>query len=194
MTSVMPKAESYPKKFSLQDGTEVELRPLEERDHESLLQLFQRIAEEDLYYLKDTVTDTEVIHDWTHNINWERVIPIEAVIGGVIVADATLHRSRVFARRHVAEIRVVVDPQYRRKGLGVRLIRELLDIAADLDLYKVYMELVPEREDAAIATVTSLGFTQGATLKGWIRDYFGSYKDVVMMDVALSDRTTWWKD
>ena len=80
-----------------------------------MLQLFQRIAEEDLYYLKDTVTDTEVIHDWTHNINWERVIPIEAVVGGVIVADATLHRSRVFARRHVAEIRVV-DPHIGAKA------------------------------------------------------------------------------
>ena len=56
------------------------------------------------------------------------------------------------------------------------------------------MELVPEREDAAIATVTSLGFTSGTTRKGWIRDYYGSYKDVVMMDVALSNRTTWWKD
>lgn len=190
----IPKLEGYPKKFALNDGTEIELRPLESKDHMALLNLFQRVPEEDLYYLKDTVTDSEVIRDWTHNINLEKVISIMALVGDTIIADATLHRSRVFARKHVGEVRIVVDPEYRRKGGGRRLVRELLDIAAELDLYRVIIELVSEREDAAIDVVESLGFSKTATLKGRIRDYYGSYKDVVVLEIPLSDRSTWWKE
>jgi RimJ/RimL family protein N-acetyltransferase len=190
----IPKLRGYPKDFTLNDGVEVELRPLESRDHMALLNLFQQIPEEDLYYLKDTVTDSEVIRDWTLNINLERVISIVALVEDTIIADATLHRSRVFARKHTGEVRIVVDPEYRGKGVGRRLIRELLDIAAELDLYRVYIELVPEREDAAIGVMENLGFKKVATLPGRIRDYYGSYKEVVVLEIPLSDRSTWWKE
>lgn len=190
----IPKLEGYPKDFMLNDGAEVELRPLESRDHMALLNLFQRIHEEDLYYLKDTVTDSEVIRDWTNNINLEKVISIVALVEDAIIADATLHRSRVFARKHIAEVRVVVDPEYRGKGVGRRLLKELLDIAAELELFKVYMELVPAREDAAIEVVEGLGFKKTATLPGRIRDYYGSYRDVFVFEISLSDRSTWWRE
>ena len=71
---------------------------------------------------------------------------------------------------------------------------ELLDIAAELDLYRVSIELVSEREDAALEVVEGMGFKRVATLPGRIRDYFGSYKELVVLEVALSDRSTWWKE
>ena len=185
--------EGYPKSFTLNDGTEVEIRPLAANDSEALLSLFQRVPEEDLYYLKDTVTDPAVIEGWTQDINLDRVIPIEALHGDRVVADATLHRSRVFARKHIGELRMVVDPEFRGRGLGRRLMRELLDIAAGLDLHRVLMELVPDREDAAIEVAESMGFTKVATLPARIRDYFGSYKDLVVLEIPLSDRSSWWE-
>ena len=189
-----PSFEGFPKSFTLNDGTEVEIRPLASGDNEALLSLFQRVPEEDLYYLKDTVTDPGVIDGWTQDINLERVIPIEALHGDRVIADATLHRSRVFARRHIGELRLVVDPEFRGKGLGRRLMRELLDIAAELELYRVVMELVPEREDAAIEVAERMGFEKVATLPARIRDYFGSYKDLVVLEISLSDRSSWWEE
>lgn len=192
MTTI-PKAEEYPKLFKLTDGAEVEMSPLDENDYQGLLDFFRRIPEEDLYYLKDDTTDPEVVKEWTSKIDLERAIPVKAVVGGKIVADATLHRSRAFARRHIGDIRILVDPEHRHGGLGRRLIQELLDIAQDIGLYKVIIDLVPVREESAIELVERMGFTHSSTLHGGIRDYYGHYRDQVTYEASLTDRETWWK-
>ena len=189
----VPTFEGFPKHITLDDGTDVELRPLAESDHEALHGFFSRIPEEDLYYLKDDVTDLDVIRNWTHNIDHERVIALEAVVDGEIVSDATIHRTRAFSRRHIGELRVVVDPRFRQRGLGSHVIRELLDIAKELNLYKVYIDLVTRREEAAIRFAERMGFERVATLPSRIMDYYGGYQDVVVMEVSLSDRKTWWR-
>ncbi len=147
----IPNLEAYPKQIMLLDGTVVSVRPLEPKDQTALLRFFQRVPEEDRFYLKENVTAPEVIYRWTHEIDFDRVLPLVAISqSGQIIADATLHRSRSPARRHMGELRIVVDPAYREQGLGTRLIRELLDVATDLGLERAIFELVAHREEAAI--------------------------------------------
>ena len=184
---------TYPKSVFLRDETQVVLRPLEEGDKIHLLRFFEQVPEGDRYYLKENVTSPEVIRRWTTDIDFERVIPIVALVGDEIVADATLHRSRAMTRRHLGELRIVVDPRYREKGLGGRLIRELVDIAADLGLYKLTFELVARREAPAIAAAGSEGFIEVATLKDWISDEWGNYQDLVLMELSMKDLERWWR-
>lgn len=191
--SPLPNADAYPKTIMLRDGTRVELRPLEDGDKIRLLHFFERVPEADRYFLKENVTAPEVIQSWVTRIDFERVIPIVAVVDDQIVGDATLHRSRAPARRHVGEIRVVVEPEYREKGLGRRLIRELLDIAVELGLYKASFELVAEREKAAIVAAESVGFQEVARLNGWVRDIWGNYQDTVVLELPLKEHKEWWR-
>ena len=163
MTTTIPDIEAYPKTILLRDGTPVDLRPLVEEDKLKLLSFFRRIPEEDRYYLKENVNSPEVIQAWTTNIDFGRVVPIVAVAGNEIVADATLHRSRSMARCHIGELRVVAEPAYRGLGLGRRLIEELLNIAAELGLHKVTFELVANREEAGIIAAASAGLEEVAT-------------------------------
>ena len=193
MTTAMPDTEAYPKTVMLRDETRVvSIRPMQAGDKAHLLDFFKRIPEEERFYLKENVTSPEVIQAWTANIDFGRVLPIIALDGDRIVADATLHRSRATARRHVGEIRVVVDPDYREVGLGRRLIRELLDTAAELGLHRVTFELVAEREKPAINAARSVGFKQIAVLPERIRDFWGNNQDLVLMDMSLRDRHQWW--
>ena len=192
MTNTIPDIEAYPRTVMLRDGTQVILRPLEEGDKVQLLDFFKRVPEEERYYLKENVTAPEVIHAWTTDIDFGRTVPIVALAGDRIIADATLHRSRSMARRHVGELRVVVDPDYREVGLGRRLIRELLDIAADLGLQEVTFELVAGREEAAVNAAISVGFRQAAVLQNRIRDFWGNYQGLVLLEMPLKDRHLWW--
>ena len=56
MTTGIPGLEAYPKTIMLRDRTEAVIRPLAEGDKTALLNFFQRIPEEERYYLKENVT------------------------------------------------------------------------------------------------------------------------------------------
>lgn len=175
----------YPISVMLEDDTKAVLRPLRREDKLGLARLFQRIPEEDRFYLKENVTAPEVIHQWTEHMDFERAIPIVAVVDGCIVADATLHRSRAAARRHVGELRIVVDPDYRGRGLGKRLIHELIELGRALELHKLFFELVDGRERAAIHAAVRAGFQEVAVLKERVKDIYGSFQDLVVLELPL---------
>ena len=187
MTTTIPDIGAYPKTILLRDGTKVVIRPLAREDSTRLLEFFQRIPEEERYYLKEDVVSPEVIQRWCYDIDFRRVVPIVAMVGDEIVADATLHRSRAMARCHVGELRIVVDPAYREIGLGRRLIGELLDIAVELGLIAAVFELVDRHENLAIAAAKSMGFQVVAILKERIRDIWGDHQDLVIMELPLRD-------
>ena len=168
----------------LHDGDKVSVRPLEPDDKVRLLEFFERIPEEERYYLKENVSSVKVIHGWITNMDFAKVIPI--------VADATLHLNRTPARSHLGEVRVVVDPANREVGLGRRLIREILDIAANLGLTKVVFELVAQREKKAVCAAERVDFKEVATLEDRIKDFCGNYQDVIMLEIPVTNRERWW--
>jgi GNAT superfamily N-acetyltransferase len=189
----LPNAEAYPKHIMLRDGDNVSVRPLEPGDKIRLLEFFERIPEEERYYLKENVASAKVIQGWTTNMDFSKVIPVVAVARDAIVADATLHLNCTPARQHLGEVRIVVDPAYREVGLGGRLIREILDIAAALGLAKVVFELVALREKEAVCAAERVGFKEVATLEDRVKDFWGNYQDVIMLEIPVADRERWWK-
>ena len=74
--AIAPTLQRYPTQMTLEDGTELTIRPLQKEDKLPLAQFFQRIPEEDRFYLKENVTAPEVIQDWIERMDMERVVPI----------------------------------------------------------------------------------------------------------------------
>ena len=177
----------FPRAATLNDGHQVTIRPLRPEDGAELIQFFLRVPEEDRFYLNNDVTASEVIQEFTGNINMEQTIPLVAVSGDKIVADSTLHRSRRAARRHVGELRVVVDPEYRGRGLGARLIDELIQLGVDLGLERLAFELVDTREQPAIQAARAAGFEEVAVLEGRVRDMYGIMQDLLILELPLEE-------
>ena len=128
-----------------------------------------------------------MIHGWTDNLDVERVVPIVAVLNGEIVGDATLHRSRAPARKHIGEVRVVVTPDFGRRGLGTRLIQELIDLGTAIELERLVFELVDRRESGAIQAALRCGFEETNVIKNRVRDIYGSDQDLVILERSLGD-------
>jgi L-amino acid N-acyltransferase YncA len=177
----------FPCNAALYDGEQVTIRPLQPNDKSELLSFFQRVPEEDRFYLNSDVAAPEVISEFTDRIDLSQTIPLVAEAEDRILADATLHRSRRAARRHVGELRVVVDPDYRGRGLGVRLIHELVQLGRDLELHALVFELVSGHQQSAIQAAQGAGFEEVAVLQGRVLDIHGSPRDLVILELALAD-------
>ena len=177
----------FPLAATLYDGEQVTIRPLQPGDKDKLLSFFLRVPEEDRFYLNSDVGSPEVIAEFTERIDLSQAIPLVAESGDCILADASLHRSRRAARRHVGEIRVVVEPEYRRRGLGVRLIHELIQLGRDLELHSLVFELVSGYQQDAIQAAQGAGFDQVAVLRGRVLDIHGNPQDLIILEMTLDD-------
>lgn len=175
----------YPKRGTLKDGTEVELRPLRADDGARLLRFFRSLPEDDRLFLKEDVTRQEVVDGYLANMDFTRVLPILAVGGDDVLGDGTLHMTEHGWTRHVGEIRLVVARQMQGRGLGTLIAHELVLHAQRMGLDKIQAQVVADAE-GAVRMFEKLGFTQEAVLKGYVIDLRGQRHDLAIMvnDVA----------
>jgi ribosomal protein S18 acetylase RimI-like enzyme len=153
----------------------MEIRPLEPRDEEAMRRFFGRIPEGDRTFFKEDVTDPAVLEAWTKPGAGRSVALVgDEVVGSVALVPLTGWSS------HVAELRVVVDPHHRGRGIGRDLSRHAVLEALDLGLKKIVVEVVADQEPA-IAMFRALGFHPEALLKDHIRDQRGELRDLMIL-------------
>jgi GNAT superfamily N-acetyltransferase len=175
----------YPRTLQLRDGACLTVRPMTAANGPALLRFFLRIPEAERFYLKDDVTSPKVIESWTAQLHYDRALPLLAMAGERIVADAVLIRRRGGSRAHAGEILIVVDPEYRGRGLGVGLTRGLIEIDSDAELKDVLFELVAPVQDEASEAAHSLGAIPYGTVRGLVHDELSDGHDVTFLMLPL---------
>ena len=180
----------YPKQIQLQDGTEAWLRPLRPEDRDRLYAFFKQLPTRDRRYFKHDVSQREVITNWCRNIDYDKVLPILAVVKEDdherIVADATLHTEQHGWATHVAKIRCVISKGWRKKGLALIMLREVYDRAVMRGIQKIQAEIRDDNTQA-IALIRRLGFKKEAVLKKHAMDMQGKLHDMIIFYNDLSD-------
>jgi ribosomal protein S18 acetylase RimI-like enzyme len=153
----------------------MEIRPINAADAPALSRFFQRIPESDRTFLKEDVGDPSVVEHWVLP-DTARTIAVEEdeVIGSVAVVPLHGWSS------HVGEVRIVVDPEHRGRGLGRRLARQAVLDAVDIGLKKLVVEVISDQE-ALIAMFRGLGFEPEALLSDHVRDRSGEMRDLIVL-------------
>lgn len=182
--------DEYPKEVTLRDGSKVTLRPAVREDEEALYQFFVGMSNEDRLYLRDNVQDREIIRGWMENLDYEKVLPIVAIDGDAIVADATLHRNPHGWMKHVGEIRMSVAGSHRGRGLARIIAAEIFQQAVGLGLDKLVAEMLTIQRNAQ-RVFTRLGFKEEAILKDHGMDTTGKKHDLIIMS---NDVTALWEN
>jgi RimJ/RimL family protein N-acetyltransferase len=160
----------------------MELRLLGPEDLGALNSMFERVPEGDRTFFKEDVADTEVVAAWTHDRHALRIIAIDE---GAVVAYAAVIPG-VGWSSHVGELRLVVDPAYRRRGLGTTLAQRGMLEAFRLGLHKLSVEVVADQA-AAIQLFQVLGFSGEAILRDHVRDRDGQLHDLIVLAHAVDE-------
>ena len=176
----------YPKKLKLRAEKEVEIRPLEKSDEDGLVAFFAGLPPEATEYLKHDVRDPDVVRAFVRDPNPDKVWPILAFHDGKVIADASLRMAIYGWRRHVGEIRVVVDPAYQKFGLATALIHELVNHASMRELRKLEAQILDNQTGARTA-FERLGFREEARLKDHAMDRQKNLHDIVILTNTVDD-------
>ena len=176
----------YPKKVAIADGHELELRPAQTEDGERLLRFFSALPEEDLLFMREDVTRPEVIRRWMKDLDPERVFPLLAIHRERVVADASLHTNPFGWARHVAELRMVVAPEWRRKGVARALIREIVSVADERSIDILETQILEGQHNLQHA-FEALGFTAETVLRDRGSDRSGRRRHVLVMRNDVAD-------
>jgi GNAT superfamily N-acetyltransferase len=126
------------------------------------------------------VTELAVIRDWCQHIDYGKILPLLAVDGDKIVADASLHQTLGGWKRHIGRLSVVTHPKYRGKGIAGILVSELIDIARNIGLEKLEAEFLGEQK-AARRVFQERGFNELLVLEDYVKDMQAIAHDYVLM-------------
>ena len=159
----------------------MEIRAIQTDDREGMEQFLRRIPEGERMFLKEDVEVPEVVDAWVRP-GAARSIAVDdgAVIGYVAVVPLQGWSS------HVGEVRVIVDPERRGRGIGRALARHAVLQALEIGLTKMVVEVVADQE-ATIAMFRSHGFDPEALLKDHVRDGNGELHDLMILAHAVEE-------
>jgi L-amino acid N-acyltransferase YncA len=158
------------------------IRPPTADDLDALMDFFAGVPEGERAFFKEQVLDRPTVERWLTEDSGRRGIAVEdgQVAGYVAVVRLTGWSD------HVGEVRLVVDPGRRGRGLGRALARFALAQALDCGLSKLYVEVVAEQE-GAVAMFSALGFTAEGLLRDHVRDQAGKLRDLVLLAHPVED-------
>ena len=162
----------------------MELRAPTPDDTTALLDFFGRVPEDERTFFKEQVLDRDTVRSWLESGHGRRAIAC-GDDGGVIGYVAVVRLPGW--SDHVAELRLVVDPAARGRGVGRALARWALVQALDCGLRKLFVEVVADQE-GAVAMFTALGFQAEGLLRDHVRDRGGELRDLVLLAHPVDDQ------
>lgn len=175
----------YPKKVTLANGPEVELRVMSAADRDPLLVFARGLPQEDLLFLRVNLTEAKVVDEWIANIAAGLSTVLVAYDDSGLIGYAAVHRNPAPWTRRVGEIRVNVGPEYRGRGLGRVLTAHIFDVARGLGLAKLVANMTADQHGAQ-AAFRRLGFVPEAVLADYVEDRNGRLRDLIIMTYDIA--------
>ena len=171
---------------TLKDGVNVLLRPMVKEDRAHLDELYLTASDEDVRYLRDNVKDAAILQGWCDDLNYNNILPILALVKDRAVGNGTL-RFLKGPKRHMGEVRLFLCKDYRKRGLGMKIIRVLVEFARRQGLAALVAEVTAD-QTKVVRAFEQIGFKTRCTLEDYFMFPDGECTDVVLMTMELKPR------
>lgn len=173
-------------------GTWVSIRPFARADATGIAEFAMQLPEHDLLFLSRDIKHARVIEAWTDAVNAGEIesLVATAMIEGndTIVATTAIVRDPLGWSSHVAEVRLLVSPALRGKGLGRALLDASIALAREAGATKLMARMTPDQR-GAITLFEEAGFRGEAMLRDQVKDRGGKLHDlaILSLDFGRSD-------
>jgi acetyltransferase len=165
---IAPYPNQYESDWLLEDGTPVLLRPMKPEDESLVAEFLSMCSEETIYFRY-----FRLIKKWTHEMlirftqnDYDRDIGLMAV-GRPPSTEVMLGVGRLAMAtdRSTGEFAVIVADPWQGKGLGEKLIEQVIEIARDNGVKTLWGEVLAENLPM-LGLVKKIGFTIGPFNEG----------------------------
>lgn len=173
--------------ITLKDGAYVLLRPMIPEDKQRLMEFYSAVNEDDLRYFRHYVKDPALIQEWCDHLDYGKVLPVLALAKDRVVGSATLHFNEG-PKRHTGEVRLFLAKDYRKRGLGMKMIRALIELARKHGLSILTAEIIADMTKF-VKAFEQLGFKSMCTLDDYFMFPDGDSCDVVFLMMPLRAKT-----
>ena len=180
----MTTTRTYPRTVACGDA-QVEIARMTAGDRAALVAFVATLAPQDLLFVPRDLGHPKVVDAWMRSLETGELVSLVARSNGEMVGCTAIFVDELSWSKHVGELRVLVSPTWRGKGLGRLLIQECFAQALELGLKKLVAQMTTDQQ-AAIVLFEELGFRAEALLARHVADRSGTLHDLVLMshDVA----------
>ncbi len=161
-------------------GSTIEIARMVPDDAAALTAFVAKLPAHDLLFLYRDIGHPKVIAAWMEALRDGRVTSLVARQGDVVVGCTAIVTEPLTWQRHVGELRVLLLPELRGKGLGQILIQECFALALGLGLEKLSVQMTVDQR-AAITAFESLGFRAEGVLAGHVSDRDDNVHDLLLL-------------
>ena len=169
----------YPRSASLRDGHKISLRLMAPGDEQAILEFARSLPADDLLFLRRDITQAAAVAEWMREIGEGRTYTVLGFDGDQLLGEGDLHYSAADWTRHLGEIRLLLSPDARGRGLGRVLAEEIYAIAQLLELQLLTARMVLDQA-AAQSVFRRLGFQREAVLWDYVIDADGETHDLLI--------------
>jgi L-amino acid N-acyltransferase YncA len=172
-------ARSYPRTVVCGDA-EVEIARMTAADRAALVDFVAALPTQDLLFVPRDLGHPKVVEAWMRSLEAGELTSLVARHRASMVGCTAIVVDELSWSKHVGELRVLVAPGWRGRGLGRALIQECFAQALELGLKKLVAQMTVDQR-AAIAVFEELGFRAEALLAKHVADREGTLHDLVLL-------------
>ena len=175
----------YPHTHSFGNAT-VEIDLLMPADADALGSFVQAQPTHDLLFVRRDISHPKVVKAWLGALSKGSITSLAARSGGELVGCTAIVTDALSWSRHVAELRVMVGPAWRGRGLGRVLIQESFALALGLGLEKLCVQMTVDQR-AAIVGFEGIGFRAEALFRNHVKDRDGKLHDLAVLSHDIGE-------
>lgn len=159
---------------------EIEVRPPSSRDLPALRRFAAAVPAHDLLFLARDIREPRVLEAWVAGVAAGEIDSLIALAGDEIIATVANVSDALSWSAHVWDIRLLVAPDHRNRGIGRTLLERAIALGADRRASKLTARMTPD-QTGAITLFEECGFRAEALLHDHVRDDGGTEHDLAVL-------------